>query len=162
MKKIIFILFLTNLIFAQEIPNDSEKETNHLSVKISDFNWLANFWVGEGLDGYCEEVWLPAIDNAMHGIFRFVVNGKIIFTEYMILEKLDDNIYLKIKHFNRDLSAWEEKDQWTIFPFIKLEDQKAYFKGITFERLNDQLTIQLTMKNKDVTKIETFVFIKNN
>jgi hypothetical protein len=76
----------------------------------------------------------------------------------MVLEKLEDNFYLKIKHFNRDLSTWEEKDKWTIFPFIKLENETAYFKGITFERKDTKLFIYLAMKKGEETVIESFVF----
>lgn len=160
MKYFLFIFICCQWSFCQTVLTDLNLKQNHDNININEFNWLSAHWKGTGLGGQCDELWLPAVDNALHGIFRFSMENKIIFTEYMVLEKLEDNIYLKIKHFNRDLSAWEEKDEWTIFPFIKLENEIAYFKGITFEKKDSKLFIYLTMKKGEESVIETFSFKK--
>jgi|688.fasta_scaffold07456_17 hypothetical protein len=161
MKFILAIFFVCQLALSQTVLSDLTLKEDHIAVNINQFNWLAAHWKGSGLGGQCDELWLPAIDNTMHGVFRFHMYNNIIFTEYMVLEKLEDNIYLKIKHFNKDLSPWEDKNDWTIFPFIKLEKEAAYFKGITFVRKQNELKIYLSMKKNEEVVIETFELFKN-
>ena len=35
---------------------------------------------------------------------------------------------LKVKHFNPDFSAWEERAEFVPFPLVKLEKNVAYFQ----------------------------------
>lgn len=158
MKFWLVCFFITTNILAQDVLSSNDYESTHQTTNISDFNWLQGHWKGFGFGGKCDEIWLPAMDNALHGIFRFSMADKLIFTEYMIIEKLEDNIYVKLKHFNRDLSGWEDKDEWMKFPFIKLEGQTAYFNGLTYKRDGNRLFIYLKMKKNDDHIIETFEF----
>jgi len=160
-KNLIGLILLSQFSFSQVVLSEMDIKQEHSTIDINQFNWLAAHWIGTGLGGQCDELWLPAVDNTMQGVFRFHINNKIIFTEYMVLEKLDDNFYLKIKHFNKDLSTWEEKNEWTIFPFIKLDKETAYFNGLTFVRKKNKLNIYLSMKKNNIETIETFKFYKN-
>ena len=42
-----------------------------------------------------------------------------------------------MKHFNGNLSGWEEKDKTIDFKLAKLEGNRAYFDDFTIERIND-------------------------
>lgn len=128
--------------------------------QLSELTWLTELWTGEGLGGTCDEIWMPQVDNAMQGIFRYSKDGKVVFTEYMIIEQLDSNISLKLKHFNKDLSPWEEKDKWIIFQLIKIEGTTAYFNGLTYSRKEDELTIKLNLHSGDKKWVEEFTFKK--
>jgi hypothetical protein len=153
-----FVVFLISiLVNAQEVLYlDKDQSSGNGSIK--DLDWISGYWTGSGLGGECEELWLPPMDNNMVGTFRFIMNGELIFSEYMNMVEEDGKLSLKIKHFNKDLTAWEEKEDWTVFKFIKSEGQTAYFSGITFHREGDELTIRLAMTNEGVKSTEEFRF----
>lgn len=155
---LMFFIISINL-HAQEVLS-LDKEQSAGSGSIQDLGWISGYWTGSGLGGDCEELWLPAKDNGMVGTFRFIMNGELIFSEYMNMVEEDGKLSLKIKHFNRDLTAWEEKEDWTVFKFIKTEGQTAYFSGITFHRDGDELKIRMAMTDKGVKSIEEFRFKK--
>lgn len=129
---------------------------------IESLAWLQGYWVGTGLGGQVDELWLPAMDNSMIGTFRLKMDSTLIFSEYMILEEVDEKLNLKLKHFNRDLSPWEEKDQWTQFKFIKSEDQTAWFSGLTYQRVGDTLNVYLRLTQNGESRIESFSFQKKD
>jgi hypothetical protein len=124
--------------------------------KIS-IGWLASgrvlAWAGD-----CEEVWLPAADGHMIGTFRFWNEGKLVFSEFMNLVQEGESVSLKLKHFNPDLSGWEEKEKWTTFKLIEIGDNIAWFHGITYERKGDELVIHLALTEKGERRIEEFLF----
>ncbi len=131
-------------------------------VKMTDISWLAGYWTGSGLGGDCEELWLPIADSSLYGVFRFLEKGTLQFTEYMTLIQLaDGNIEIRLKHFGRDLTPWEEKEEWTHFRLIKVEGQTAYFDKLTYQRSGKKLTIKLLLNNKEKSWTETFVLKKS-
>mgnify|MGYP001462191733 CR=1 FL=1 len=127
---------------------------------LAQLDWLEGYWKGTGLGGDCDEIWMPATDNSMAGIFRFAMDGQIVFTEYMVIEAQGESLTLRLKHFNRDLSPWEEKDHWTEFKLVKTEGQTAWFHGLTYHREGNELTIFLSLKSDGVASIEKFSFVK--
>ncbi len=38
-------------------------------ISIEDFSFLTGYWSGEGFGGDTEEMWMPAVDGKMFGIF---------------------------------------------------------------------------------------------
>ncbi|MDX1651041.1 MAG: DUF6265 family protein [Brumimicrobium sp.] len=129
---------------------------------LSELNWLEGYWQGTGFDGSCDEVWMPATDNQMHGIFRFTLNDSVQFTEYLIIEEIDSTLKIKLKHFGRDLTPWENKEKWTTFDLIKIEGETAYFNGLTYHLEGDKLTVRLLLYQNSETSIEDFVFVRKN
>ena len=131
------------------------------SATISDFGILEGDWTGAGLGGDCDELWLPARDNQMHGIFRMEQDGALIFTEYLSI--LEDSIsyIMKVKHFSPQFVGWEEKDDAAEFRFIKKEKNTLYFSGLTAERIDDNhLNIYVAFKEDNKTTEEVFTFKK--
>jgi hypothetical protein len=165
MKKYTFLLLIGLLYFysngfAQEVLQLKDSEVADKG-KLSDIAWLTGNWKGTGLGGTCDELWMPAGDSSMQGIFRFYEKGRLQFTEYMNLtQENDGTLSVKLKHFSADLSPWEEKEDWTIFKLIKLENQTAYFNGMTYHRIKNKLVIKLHMHNKEKEWLEEFVFYK--
>ena len=165
MKKLFLLLTLGLVIFsveirAQKVLNQIDQE-EYSQGSLQDLSWIAGYWKGTGLGGVCDEIWLPQADNSMIGIFRYFVEDKLIFSEYMHIVEEDGEISLKLKHFNRDLSPWEEKENWTIFPFIKSEGQTAYFEGLTFQRNGDEMVLYLSLTTDGKSKIEEFKYKKS-
>ncbi|HNV97948.1 MAG TPA: DUF6265 family protein [Chitinophagales bacterium] len=125
---------------------------------IDQISWLAGYWEGTGFGGNCTELWLPAADKAMQGIFRFVLNDTLIFTEYMHLIEEDSSLTIKLKHYGKDLEGWEEKSEWTTFKLVSIENQTAYFSGLTYSVTGNKLLIRLTLKEGDQVYTEDFNF----
>lgn len=157
----VILILISMEIKSQEVLTLAENETPG-SGSLSDVTWLTGYWKGTGLGGNCEELWMPAADNTMNGIFRFLKDGQTQFSEYMILEEDKGTVILKIKHFSRDLTPWEEKEKWVTFPLVKVESEAVYFSGVTFERTGENLKIFLTIRGKDDSRIEEFNFYKTD
>lgn len=118
---------------------------------IADASWLAGRWVGEGLGGSIEETWAPAAGGQMVGHFQLVKGGKPAFYEIMLLDAQPAGLRLRVKHFNSDFTAWEDKGDWHSFEPVAVAPDLLKFKGLTFDRKGDQLTITVTFKKKDGT-----------
>ena len=141
MKKLFFIglLALSLSSFSQE----------------SDFSWIAGRWVGPGFGGVFEEVWSePDINGDVMGMFRYADSaGAVQFYEFWVL----DETGMKLRHFNPDFTAWEEKGEFIDFTMISTSENKITFKGLTYELVaEDELEIQLKMKRGDKVTTEVF------
>jgi len=157
----IFLLYASSFLVAQEVLKLNEGK-QPAKATLSQLNWLVGYWKGEGFGSECDEIWTPQIDNTIHGIFRYAKEGKTNFTEYLVIEEQDSTLLLKLKHFSKDLSAWEEKEKWITFNLVKIENQTAYFDGLTYYREGDKLTISLKLTSDKKTWIEEFKFTKTS
>lgn len=128
---------------------------------LSQLSWLAGYWTGTGLGGDCEELWMPANDSGMHGVFRFAQKGELQFTEYMVIEEKEGSLKVRIKHYGGGVNAWEEKEKWVEFPLVKIEGQTAWFNGLTYTRKGESLIVKLAMKSDGKSYVEEFVFRKS-
>ena len=108
-------------------------------------DWMVGYWKGDGFGGTVEELWMPRSGNSMSGVFRLFVDGEPVFTEYLLMLQTENEIIYKVKHFSADGKPWEEKEIWIDFPLIKITENKAEFKGLLFERTDDQLQIDIEL-----------------
>ena len=121
-------------------------------ASVKDFEWLAGEWVGTGLGGVSEETWSAPAGGAMMGMYRLLMNGGVSFYEFMNLLEENGSVVLKLKHFNADLTGWEEKDRFVSFRLAKLGTNEAWFGGLTFRRVAaDRLEIFLAIRDKSGT-----------
>lgn len=118
---------------------------------IADASWLAGRWVGHGLGGTIEESWAPAAGGQMIGHFQLVKDGKPQFYEIMLLDAQPPGLRLRVKHFNPDFTAWEDKGDWHSFEPVSVAPDRLRFNGLGFDRSGDELTIIVTLKAKDGT-----------
>lgn len=128
--------------------------------KVEDLSWIEGVWVGTGLGGDCEEVWMPAVDGQMIGTFRFWEDGKLVFSEFMNIVQEGETFSMKLKHFNPDLTPWEEKDQWTTFRLVEIGENFVSFSGLTMQRIGDEMILQLALTENGVRRIEEFKYKK--
>lgn len=156
----------SSAVTAQEAAPGYEKNSEHTlkladgaaspPAKIADVAWIAGHWRGKAFGGTVEEVWAPPIGNSMLGMFRLVLpDGAVRFMEILTLTEEDGTLFLRLKHFNSDLTGWEEKDESIEFRFVKVEGQTVWFEGMTFQRVDkDTLNIYVTNQNDDGTLSE--------
>lgn len=68
----------------------------------------------------------------MVGIFvQETAEGGIMFTEHMYLMQENGTLALRLKHFNADLTGWEEKDDMLTFRLVAVEECAAFFNALT-------------------------------
>lgn len=154
------MLAITSLLFLYTIPvtGQSYQTENTLSLDspenapkadIMDLNWMVGRWEGEGFGGIVEENWNPAIGGTMVGSFRLVKEGAPNFYELLLIVPERESLVYKVKHFNPDMSGWEEKDESVSFPLVRLVQDTAFFEGLTIIRIGDQLQHFLAFKDKN-------------
>jgi hypothetical protein len=138
-----------------------DKETKPPRAEVSVMNWLAGSWTGEAFGGQVKEVWTKTGTGEMMGMFVLVQKNKPAFYEFLILTIVDDQLKMRLKHFNPDMTGWEEKDKTVDFRFIKNENNRYYFHGLTFEVTGkDSFKIYLAMRQKDKSLTEEVLVMK--
>lgn len=102
-------------------------------ASLADMDWLVGQWRGTGIGGApALESWLPPTGGTMIGTFvQETPEGGIRFTEHLYLMEEEGTLVLRLKHFNADLTGWEEKDDMLTFRLVALEPCAAYFQGLT-------------------------------
>jgi len=118
---------------------------------IAQAEWLIGDWVGTGIGGAgASEVWLPATGPTMVGLFvQEKPDGTILFTEHMYLSEDAGSLVVKLKHFNADLTAWEDKDGMVRFRLLSIGPCAAYFASLTYRCDGpDGLLVAVRMKSE--------------
>lgn len=135
------LVALTTVVFAQSNVTQNilklDEGNKSPEANIDEVAWIAGHWKGEALGGIVEEVWTEPLGGSMMCAFKLVVDNKVKFYELCSIYEENNTLQFRLKHFNYDLKGWEEKDETVDFPFIKLDENKAYFDGFTFEKVSE-------------------------
>ncbi|HRP63167.1 MAG TPA: DUF6265 family protein [Phycisphaerales bacterium] len=106
---------------------------------LADFTFLTGTWQGEMNGEFVEEVWSQAEGGAMMGMFRWLhASGTPRMYELLTITRQGDDVYLRLRHFNAAMVAWEEKDAPVVLKLAKPDaaDQRG---RITFNNVaNDE------------------------
>lgn len=163
----ILILFHLGILGVQSqdfaTANTYEKAEQPFFAEIEDVLWITGHWQGEALGGLVEEIWSHPAGDAMMGSFRLMKKDTIQFYEFQLIQEIEGTLVVKVKHFNNDLTAWEEKSEYVTFPLVKIEDNRAYFEKLTYEKQDaNHLNIYLAMKTKTGFHEVVFRYIRIN
>ena len=103
------------------------------SASLEDMKWLTGQWSGNGIGGApAYESWLPPTGKTMVGSFVQMADDETIrFTEHLYLMEEEGTLVLRLKHFNADLTGWEEKDDMLTFRLVAIGPCAAYFHALT-------------------------------
>ncbi|MDG2449387.1 MAG: DUF6265 family protein [Saprospiraceae bacterium] len=147
----IFILlssvFISNSALCQPNTRTNEISTTQNELvgpavaSIEDVSWIEGQWKGKAFGGEVEEIWSAPDGGAMMGMFRLINDDQPTFYELMVIREINNSLILQLKHFHKDMKGWEEKDKTIDFPLIKMEKDKIWFDGLTFERISDKKMI---------------------
>jgi len=121
------------------------------TARLEDAAWLSGSWVGTAFGKSFEEVWNPPSAGSMVGFFKlFDQQGEVEFYELMLLTVDDGVLSLKVKHFNADFTAWEDKADYVNFRLVKAEPDALHFKGISFYRRGqDEIDAYIVLREGD-------------
>jgi hypothetical protein len=157
MKQLFTIAFVLSGISAAYAQNTLSLTEGQVSPKasINEVAWIAGHWQGEAFGGITEEIWSPPMGNAMMCVFRLVNDDITSFYEIETITEEEETLILRLKHFHADLKGWEEKDETVDFPLVKLETNKAYFDGMTFEKISEtEMHVYVVIAEDDGTRNE--------
>jgi hypothetical protein len=154
------LMFAVLLVCSAASVQAQEKMTEHTlklgpgakspQATMSDVAWLAGHWVGPALGGEAEEIWSPPKTGSMMGMYRLVRDGKVVFYELLTLVQEGGSLVLRLKHFNPDLTGWEDKQKTVDFRLVGLGAGIVQFEGMSFHREGDaKLTVYLAIERKD-------------
>ncbi|MEL7199467.1 MAG: DUF6265 family protein [Pseudomonadota bacterium] len=147
-KTLRFAIAALGMVFGQPVVADEAKpsplETRALSpeklaqfkspaASLRDLDWLVGQWQGPGVGGaIASETWTQPIGGMMVGTFVQQNDaGAVMFTELMYLREVAGSVELRLKHFNADLTGWEEKDEVETYRLLALEPCAAFFQALT-------------------------------
>ncbi len=128
--------------------------------KVADLAWLEGSWEGKGVGGApAIEVYSKAAGGALVGHFRQLnPDGSVMFYELITIGDVDGKLTYSLKHFNADLSGWEEKKEVRRFPLTGSAARRWVFSGITYERTGqNSMDVFVEIPGKD-GKAETLKF----
>jgi len=126
---------------------------------IEDAAWLAGRWVGEGFGGQMEEAWGPPVGGQMVGYFRYWRDGQPQFYEFMMMDVVDGGVRLRVKHFNPDGSAWEERGDWVSFEPVSAGPDALNFNGLEIRRVSaDQIVMHIRIRRGETVTTEELRF----
>ena len=129
-------------------------------ASIYEMYWLEGLWLGTGIGGApATESWLPPTGTTMVGTFvQQTDEGTIRFSEHMYLMEEGDSLVLKLKHFNADLTGWEDREGMVIFRLLELEPCAAYFHGLTLRCEGDDGLVAAVRMKSDKPEPQELVF----
>ena len=126
---------------------------------LEDVSWLVGSWQGEAFGSTFEEVWNPPSAGSMVGLFKVYKDDVVSFYEILLLVEEEGSLSIKVKHFNADFTAWETKEDYVRFRFIRAAENEIHFSGISFYRISDdEFHGYLVLKNDDKVWEEKLVY----
>ena len=150
---LLLLLFYLPTFGQNTIPYQDDNPSPKASL--SDISWIAGHWKGEAFGGTTEEIWSPPLGDSMMFVFKLVVEGKVAFYEIGHIRQEGETLILRLKHFNDNLTGWEEKDETVDFRLVKLEGNRVYFDDFTFERINDsEINLYVVIEQENGSKEE--------
>ena len=111
-------------------------------------SFLAGRWTSNADGEFQEEYWSPVDRDSMLGTFRVVRLGKAVFYEFWVIEVEDGKPVYKLKHFDRGLKGWEEKNDFVRLPVRELDSTHVVFA-------NEDGTLSLRYERKGTELIAT-------
>ena len=172
MNKILFMAGFSTLLCLSELSFAQSQRTEHTfqlddpdsrpAATLDDVSWLVGNWSGEAFGNTFEEGWNPPSAGSMIGFFKLMDGDKVVFYELLLLVEEEGSLSLKVKHFNPDFTAWEEKADYVTFRYIKSDDNAVHFSGISFYRVDDANMIgYIVFRNGNEIREEKLVYRRN-
>jgi len=154
---------LTDSAFAQSQRTEHtfklDNPDDRPPAALSDVSWLVGNWAGEAFGGTFEEAWNPPSAGSMVGFFKLLGDDSVAFYELLLLVEEEGSLSLKVKHFSGDFTAWEEKEDFIRFRFVKAEEDAVHFSGLSFYRIDDDtLHGYIVMRSGEDVREEKLVY----
>lgn len=119
-------------------------------ASIDDLAWMTGSWEGQGLGGQVLENYSPPAGGQMPGHFRLVKDGQVGSYELITVAEVGNSIEYRVKHFNPDMTGWEEKAEVVRFRLVAVEKDVWFFDGLTIRRTGPDAAVHvIRVRNED-------------
>ena len=132
-------------------------------ARLADLSFLSGLWVGVEKEPISEEWWGKPAGDSMVGTWRLVAGGRTRLFELLTLVEDEGRVTLRLRHFDREGVAREEKNAPVVLPLVAMGRGVAVFEGkekgsllrLTYSREGSALTVAL---EKGTEPAETYRF----
>lgn len=148
-----------SLLLPAELPAQQAYTANTLTrdpsvpppaATVGDLAWLAGRWQGTGLGGTAEEIWSAPAGGSMMGVFRLIQDDAVVFYEIMTIRAEGESLAMVLKHFDADLTGWEEREEVVSFPLLRIGPSEAHFEGLTLRTPSpDRMEVFVVVHGRD-------------
>jgi hypothetical protein len=139
-----------------------DEPENRPAATLNDVSWLVGNWSGEAFGSTFEEGWNPPSAGSMIGFFKLMDGDDVAFYELLLLVEEEGSLSLKVKHFNADFTAWEEKADYVTFRYVKSDADAIHFSGISFYRIDDDtMDGYIVFRSGDEVREEKLAYRRN-
>ena len=159
---------LTAIILALAVPATAQNtrslgDSTSPPASIDQLSWLAGSWVGTGMGNDVAETYSAPLGGRITGHFAMEDGkGGVAFTEIVDYVPLRDSLAYRVRHFNPDMSGWEDRTgKPVIFPLVAVEKDRWFFDGMTIERTGtNSLTMWVRITENGTTSEVPFRFTR--
>lgn len=104
-------------------------------AKIEDLAWLSGEWEGGGPgETRARAVFSGPTGDHLTGHFVQASADGVSFLELMDVVETNGTLVFRLRHFNADLTGWEEKDVVRSFPLVSVSGDAWFFDDLTFRK----------------------------
>ena len=98
-------------------------------------------------------------NGVMVGMYRGLKDDASTFNELLVLREEAGSLIIRLKHFNPDMTGWEEKAQVVTMPFVGKKDGIVHFDGMAFQVTGpDTVTCYLAIENTKDNTVREAIF----
>ena len=132
------------------------------AATLDDAAFLVGRWVpGPRSAKRMEESWSAPTGGSMVGTFKLFDGDEPAMYEIMLLTVEDGTLSLKVKHFNPDFTAWEDKEDYVNFRLVAKADGELHFGGLSFyRRSDDRLDGYIVMRNGENVSEQHMTYVR--
>ena len=133
------------------------------AATLEDARFLVGRWTGTAFGEKMEESWSEPTGGSMVGTFKLFSGDDPAMYEIMLLTVEDGTLSLKVKHFNADFTAWEDKEDYVNFRLVAKAPGELHFGGLSFyQRGEDELDGYIVMRNGDEISEQHMTYTRVN
>ena len=111
-------------------------------------SFLVGRWTGTAFGERMEESWSAPSGGSMVGTFKLFDGDQPAMYELLVEE--EGSLTFKVKHFDADFTAWEERPDHVEFRLVAVREDELHFGGLSFYRRDDDhLDGYIVMRNGD-------------
>ncbi len=118
----LLLLAASTAALAQSAPAPSR-------AVLSDLSWMAGRWIDDSGGNLSEEIWSAPSGDSMMGMWRYVSGGKARIFELLTISVEPAGIVLRLRHFDPELVAREEKGTPVELSLVGWTPGEAAFEG---------------------------------
>lgn len=146
------------LLSASSVPAQPAPKPALARRTVADIAFLSGHWVEITGRNLSEEIWTLPAGDSMAGVGRYVEEGRVRNLELYVIRQEAGGPVLRLRHFDPDLAAREEKGAPVILPLVAVENQSARFEGpagggtpavsLAYRRVGETLDVTRTRAGK--------------